>query len=343
MFPLIRLLCLITGTLLLTACGLQKTLQPAATAVSQPLPTLIEPLLFPAVTATQVPPPTLPSRLPTVISPPSATPIPPTPLPPIPTPCAQLGQIHTGTFPSTIAGPQRDYRIYLPPCYGHDGRVFPTLYILHGNVVADRHWDDLGLDEAAETAVQTGAIPPLIIVMPNGAGIGDTSSGGPWSYEGVILNELIPFIESTTCAWREPAGRAIGGLSRGGYWALEIAFRHPDRFASVGGHSAALLDQYAGPDLNPQYTGVNNPLGNLRIYLDFGAQDYLLYNTQRLHEEMTAAGVAHTWHLNEGGHDDAYWMAHLDDYLAWYSEPWPLERTHYPECEVDAESPSPPA
>jgi enterochelin esterase-like enzyme len=192
----------------------------------------------------------------------------------------------------------------------------------------------LGLDETADAAILAGQIPPLIIAMPDGGYIANNSSGGPNSFEGVILDNFIPYIEQTYCAWPEPAGRAIGGLSRGGYWALEIAFRFPEQFLSVGGHSVALLDTAAGPDLNPQFTGMTNDLGSLRIYLDIGKNDYLIPNIQRLHEEMLAAGRPHVWLLNPGSHEDAYWAAHTNDYLLWYTDPWPLARTTYPVCKV---------
>jgi enterochelin esterase-like enzyme len=226
------------------------------------------------------------------------------------------------------------YRIYLPPCYGLDGRVYPTLYLLPGNIHSDTIWDELGIDEAAENAILGQAIPPLLIVMPEGGQTANNTSGGPYSYEGVILNDLIPFIEATYCAWSEAAGRAIGGLSRGGYWALEIAFRHPAHFVSVGGHSAALLDIAAGPELNPQYTGLNNNLGSLRIYLDIGANDYVMANIRRLHEDMAAAGIPHTWVLNEGRHENAYWAAHIADYLTWYTTAWLGNRAEYPVCSI---------
>src|SRR5690606_891182 len=105
-----------------------------------------------------------------------------------------------------------------------------------------------------------------------------------------------------------------GGVSRGGYWSLEIAFRQPEMFVSVGGHSAALIDRGDRLDANPQYTGINNDLGDLRIYMDIGAQDWLLPNYLRLHEDMLAKDppVPHEWVLGEGLHEDAYWMARLD-------------------------------
>ncbi|MEZ4516737.1 MAG: alpha/beta hydrolase-fold protein [Chloroflexota bacterium] len=220
---------------------------------------------------------TTPASTATAITTPAATPIPPTPTQPLPTatatpqptPCAIPGRIEHGFFNTVLAGPMA-YRIYLPPCYGLDGRVYPTLYLLGGNIHDDSIWDTLGVDEAAEAAISAGEMPPFLIVMPDGGWVANQTSGGPASYEGVVINELIPYIEQTYCAWPDSAGRAIGGLSRGGYWSLEIAFRHADMFRSVGGHSFALLDSHAGPGVDPVDTGVTNELGDLRIFLDIG-------------------------------------------------------------------------
>jgi enterochelin esterase-like enzyme len=240
--------------------------------------------------------------------------------------------LEVDTFSSVYAGTVK-YRVYLPPCYGVDGRTYPTLYMLPGNIHTDSIWDELGLDEAAETGILSGTLPSLIIVMADGGWIASNTSGGPGSYETVILAELIPFIESHYCVWAEANGRALGGVSRGGYWALEIAFRHPEQFVSVGGHSAALYDIAAGPALNPQYTGINNDLGDLRIYFDIGAEDYLITNIRRLHEAMETADIPHTWVLNSGIHENSYWSAHVADYLAWYTIPWSFERETYPLCQ----------
>ncbi len=295
-----------------------NTANPESTANDTPEPQALDPTWTPQPTTTPTP---------TNTPEPSQT--------PTPEHCDTPGQIITGTYPSQnlMDGPERNYRVYLPPCYGQDGRLYPTLYMFHGNIGDDSVWDELGLDEAAEELIQSGQIPPLIIALPDGGFLANNTSGGPNSFEGHILNEFIPFIEETYCAWPDPEGRAIGGLSRGGYWSLEIAFRSPELFISVGGHSAALLDSAAGPDMNPQFTGVNNDLGDLRIYLDIGENDYLLPNTLRLHEDMEAAGRPHVWVLNEGIHEDGYWALHAPDYLLWYGEPWPLDRTAYSACQ----------
>ncbi len=254
----------------------------------------------------------------------------PTSIPP-PTRCAESGKIETAVFHSPTTA-EFNYRIYTPPCYGQDGRLYPTLYMLPGNGHTDEIWDTLGLDEIATRLIQAQQIPPLIIVMADGGRIALQTSGGEDSYETVIFDELIPHIEQTVCAWNDPNGRAIGGVSRGGYWALEIAFRHPEQFVSVGGHSASLLDISTDPTINPQQTGLSNDLADLRIYFDIGQDDTGIENIQKLHEEMETAVIPHSWIVNEGGHDNTYWRNHIGDYLIWYSEVWSQDRSSYPHC-----------
>lgn len=250
-----------------------------------------------------------------------------------PTPCARPGRIEHGTLASAVAGEPMRYRIYLPPCYGLDGRVYPTLYMFGGNIHDDAIWDDLGLDEAAEAAINTGTIPPLLIVMPDNGWLANTTTSGPNSYEGFAINELIPHIETTYCAWPSRNGRAVGGLSRGGYWSLMMAFRRPDLFRSVGGHSPALIDSHAGPAEDPVITGGINDLGDLRIWIDIGERDPYLADARPLHDTLTAAGETHEWRVNPGIHDEAYWRANLADYVGWYSDGWQLDRATLPVCE----------
>lgn len=282
------------------------------------------------VTAASAPPPT-----PGVDTPPPAParalPSPLPSLPPMPTaspeatPCLDQGQVIEALSPSQIEGPWRPYRIYLPPCYSQQ-RLYPTLYLLHGNTRADEEWDEIGVDEAATSLIQAGRIPPLLIVMPDGRTLSDFTSGGAGSYEDSLLHELIPFIEQTYCAAPSGTWRALGGLSRGGYWALEIAFRQPEQFASVGGHSAALLDVAAWPAVDPEVTAFTQDLNGLRIYFDYGAQDWMQYTAQTLHEKMLAAGIVHEWFIYpDGQHQDPYWSEHVAEYLQWYADGWPAE------------------
>jgi enterochelin esterase-like enzyme len=308
----------------LTAEGAQSPTKPSEPQIAADSPLQGENSQLPSATAT------VSITIPTT-QPPLETEIPPSTPAPSPTPCSSPGQIETGYFDSSIAG-RINYRIYLPPCYSDTGRTYPALYMLPGNIHTDSIWDELGLDEALEMGIKEERFPPMLIVMLSGGSLANTTSGGPGSYESFMIEEFIPFVERTYCVLPRGRGRAIGGLSRGGYWALEIAFRHPEEFASVGGHSAALVDFNGGPEINPLDTGLNHDLDDLRIYFDIGENDWLRPNVQELHEQMLSEGREHSWVLNEGIHEEAYWAAHVADYLEWYSEPWLNPEIIYPPC-----------
>lgn len=324
---------------LLWSAGLATGCLPAGPP-SDPALSTAAPSLSPALTATPSPqasPTSTETATPTATPEPTATntaPPMPTPAPspsPTATPCPETaGRVVAGVFPSPIQGGEQRYRIYLPPCYGQSGRLYPTLYLFHGNIHTEAYWDDLGVDEAADAGIAAGRLPPFLIVLPFGGEIANATSGGGRSFEGVVLNDLIPYIEDSYCAWPEAAGRAIGGLSRGGYWSLEIGFRHTELFAAVGGHSAALFPDNAGRAHNPLSTGANPSLDGLPIYIDIGEADYLRSGASELHGVLTRARVSHVWQLNPGRHEDAYWRAHQAEYLAWYAAYWPAGASEYP-------------
>lgn len=248
--------------------------------------------------------------------------------------CPTSGEIVQTTYFSPIQNSERNVRVYLPPCYGEDGYSYPVLYMLHGSPQSDRTWDEvLQLDESAEMLINQRKIPPLIIVMPDGRPLSQTSSGGPKSFEDVLINELIPFVEQSWCASPRRPNRAIGGVSRGGYWATEIAFRHVRMFGSVGAHSAAFLDDGDSERINPLYTGATNNLRGLRLYFDFGRDDTLANVAEPLHEALLDRGIAHEWIVQSfGGHTEEYWLGQTKTYLQWYAEPWSFRRETYGFC-----------
>ncbi|HXF68552.1 MAG TPA: alpha/beta hydrolase-fold protein [Thermoflexus sp.] len=271
----------------------------------------LSPLPTPTPTATLVPPTPTPPR--------------PTPSPsPIPTPTCTPGRMEGGAVSVPGTGFEIPYQIYLPPCL-NAGRRYPALYLLHGYPYDQTHWDQLGIDEALEAGIRAGRWPPFLLVLP---GFPDDlyvhTSGGPGSVEAAIMEILIPHIEAHYPA--EPArwARAIGGISRGGVWALEIALRHPEVFASVGGHSPALSVNFAPPDYDPFILAQRADLRGLRIYLDAGDADWALEGTQQLAAILEARGIPVRFEVHPGRHEDALWASALEEYLDFYAEPWRL-------------------
>jgi enterochelin esterase-like enzyme len=250
--------------------------------------------------------------------------------PPETVPCGEHGLSFRGAVPG--GNGEIVYHAYLPPCYGLDGRSYPVLYLIHGSIQTDSHWSDLGLAEYADAGISAGRYPPFIAIMPYSGRLGNMSSGGSNSVEGKIVGDLLPAVDDIYCTWNEAAGRSIGGISRGGYWALEIAFRYPELFGAVSGHSSHLRFETDPARYNPLATYATADLSSTRIWLDRGEKDFLRTGQDQLHERLTEAGIVHEYRVNPGGHSDVYWAEHLPEYLDWHLALWPDDRDVYSPC-----------
>lgn len=248
------------------------------------------------------------------------------------------GTVELMAFESRLAHREFKYRVYLPPCYSITGRRYPYLIMMHGlvpgtNVMNDDQWDRMGLDEAAGQGYLDGTLPPMIIIMPDGNTARHGDDDSPFSE--VIVNELMPDIEAKLCTWNESGARAIGGLSRGGFWAYSVAFQHPDLFDRVGGHSPFFYDgDY--PVYNP-YNLMDTAQGvkRLALYIDYGVNDHNVdVGIGLFVDKLRRLGLDAQLVINsEGAHTEDYWAAHVTDYLEFYSSEWPRDVEHLPRCE----------
>ncbi len=135
-------------------------------------------------------------------------------------------------------------RILLPAGYAADPtRRYPVLYLLHGTSGGAADWTTLG------GAEQTTAGRPLIVVMPD---IAQNDNGGGWctdwdnggangkpEWERFHIDELIPWVDHNLRTIADRQGRAIAGLSQGGFCSMSYAARHPDLFSVALSYSGA--------------------------------------------------------------------------------------------------------
>ena len=145
-------------------------------------------------------------------------------------------------------------------------------------------------------------------------------------FETFFFDEFLPYIDAHYRTLRQRDDRAIGGISRGGVWALEIAFRHPDLFSSVGGHSAALSVNNAAPDFDPIDLANTAPIDSLRIYIDSGTSDWTRDTTAKMSKIFEARHIPHTFNISPGDHLDSYWSTQVEAYLKFYAAPWKAEK-----------------
>lgn len=207
--------------------------------------------------------------------------------------------------------------VYLPPCYkANSSEKYPTLYMLHGQAAPSDQWIQIGLTAAADQLITEKKIQPMIIVMP----FEESWRSGPETSEfgNVLLQDVIPFIDKQYRTYSTRSGRAIGGLSRGGNWAVYLGFSHPEIFTAMGAHSAPLF--YGEYSRIERETGAAQSLAEFpSIYIDMGKKDEQKDKILEFVDFLKELGFAYEFHQNEGRHENAYWSAHVSEYLQWYS------------------------
>jgi poly-gamma-glutamate synthesis protein (capsule biosynthesis protein) len=238
--------------------------------------------------------------------------------------CNELqGSIQRQGYYSSIAQTDMVYSMYLPPCYEDTDQVYPVLYLMHGSNSDDHHWLELGLAETLDEQIANRDLPPMIVALPFGNWIANENRFDAVSWENVFLLEFLPEVEANYRVDARSATRAIGGISRGGFWAFGIAFRHPDLFSAVGGHSAFFARRHAPPDHNPLDLALTaEGIESLRVWLDRGVDDFAGPNLDLMHGRLNQRGIEHAYVVQPGEHNNQYWSQHVLEYLQFYGQSW---------------------
>jgi S-formylglutathione hydrolase FrmB len=187
---------------------------------------------------------------------------------------------------------------------------------------------------------------PLVIVMPEGENAWYTNAAdkGP-RFEDYIADDLVKDVESKYRVIRSRYGRAIAGLSMGGYGALKIGLKRPGTFAAAGGFSSALgitdpkfADQM--PSFKDQLSKIYGPAGSETrtandvaaiaekarvdaapsLYLDCGTSDGLLQESRDLVAVLQKRGFTYEYHEVPGAHTWQYWNRRIEAFLPWLME-----------------------
>jgi enterochelin esterase-like enzyme len=245
--------------------------------------------------------------------------------------CANpTGQLITETIPSKIIAVPMQAHVFLPPCYSSD-KKYPTLYLIHGTNFDFGGWVYDGVPRVADIQMTLGTLPRFIIVMPSAdmkageRGKYSWSNGGKGSYEDYFVNELVPFIDSKFNTLKTRESRAIGGISRGGYWSIQIALSHPDKFGTLGAHSPSIttkLTNYSKDFSMLNYAKSLNDVKKIRIWLDAGDKDWARFDVKEFADDLKAKKIDFKTSVGRGEHADEYWSSRVGEYLAYYSLGW---------------------
>lgn len=247
---------------------------------------------------------------------PSPTP-PPTPL----TCLTQPGRVQQDVVPTT--NPPQEFIIYLPPCYDNSADAkFPVLYLLNGLTYDQTQWVRLGAPTAADQLIHFNEAMPFIMVFPDDP---YWNSDAGRSFGNRLINDLIPYVDKNYYTIQDRQYRALGGLSYGGGWTVELGLAHPELFGALGLHSPAIFKNNA-PFVEKIIKDIPETM-RPQLWIDIGDADTELGNTILFEEILASNDYIHEFHRFSGDHTENYWGAHVEDYLRWYTQVWQKNST----------------
>jgi enterochelin esterase family protein len=234
------------------------------------------------------------------------------------------GTVRVHAYRSQSLGKRRGLYVYTPPGYDKDpGARYPVLYLLHGSGDNEATWSVFGRAQwITDNLLAQGKAKPLVIVMPDGHAAPPRAPGASVegrsrnasAFERDLLEDVIPFVEANYRLRDDQESRAIAGLSMGGGQSLTIGLNHADRFASVGGFSAAVFD----PE-NALAAALADPKGTdsaLRlVWIACGKDDRLIENARQFTGILREKGIRHEFQTTEGGHSWPVWRRYLEEFL----------------------------
>ena len=215
-------------------------------------------------------------------------------------------------------------------------RPWAVFYLLHGLS------DDHTIWERRTSVERYVAGLPLVVVMPDGGRGWYTNAAEGYAHEDDLIKDVVGLVDRTFPVRAERAGRAIGGLSMGGYGAIKLGLKHPEMFASVNSHSGALAflrgDPAQARQLSPEFSRIfgPNPKGGPEdpfaivekldhgripaLRIDCGAEDFLLGQNRDFHKHLEAMLIPHEYQEFPGSHDWAYWDLHVREAIAFHAK-----------------------
>jgi enterochelin esterase family protein len=141
---------------------------------------------------------------------------------------------------------ERDVHCYVPPGYDDSASRYPVLYFLSGFTGTGKmhlNFDPFveSIDRRLDRLIGGGLMPPAICVLPDcftrlggSQYINSTATG---RYQDYLVDELVPFVDSSLRTLASRDHRGVIGKSSGGYGAMVLAMRRPDVFGALGSHA----------------------------------------------------------------------------------------------------------
>ncbi len=232
-------------------------------------------------------------------------------------------------------GMYRRMMVYTPAGYQAGRKKYPVLYLLHGMGGDETAWLDFGrAAQIMDNLIAKGKAKPMIVVMPNGnpsqqAAPLENSDGYnmplfylPKTMDGSFeesFTDIISFVEKNYRVIKHKKGRAIAGLSMGGFQSLYISANYPQMFGAVGLFSPAIAVQeqykshniYSNIDTKWQHQMAKNPP---LYWIGIGQQDPLYDEVANLRKDFDICQYPYTYFEISGTHVWTCWRIFLQEF-----------------------------
>jgi enterochelin esterase family protein len=231
------------------------------------------------------------------------------------------GTVHQHGYASQALGRARECLVYTPPGYEREaGKKYPLLVLQHGS--GDNHQTWIAHGKAhwiLDHLIAERKAVPMVVLMLDGHPLGMVPRGGDArrrqateAFRRELFEDALPLVEASYRVEKDPALRAIAGLSMGGGQSLSIGLGNLDRFAWVGAFSAGPPSAEALQAFLADAATANARLSLL--WIACGKDDFLLQRNEEFTAALKEKGIRHDWLLTEGDHSWPVWRRYLADF-----------------------------
>jgi enterochelin esterase-like enzyme len=238
------------------------------------------------------------------------------------------GEIHIAWYHSKVTGLWRRAYVYTPPGYDAGRARYPVLYLHHGSGENETTWTKQGkANLIMDNLIAEGKSVPMLVVMETAYAtrLGATPEASPNGpprvpdiFEDVVMEDLIPTIDSSYRTIPDRAHRAMTGTSRGASQALQITSGHLDQFAWIGAFSAPPIANF---DVKTSLNGVFSDAAAYNkkvrlLWIGAGTKEERMHQgAEAMHEALEAAGIKHVFYESQGtSHEFQTWRRDLREF-----------------------------
>jgi len=238
------------------------------------------------------------------------------------------GAVQRFEYRSKSINKAREAIVYLPPGYDRGTDRYPVLYLLHGAGGDESIWNQrMQANVILDNLIADGELGPLIVVMPHGFTNRIPTDQRPraaGAYKAEMeefavdfVSDLVPLVESRYRVVADRAHRAIAGNSMNGSQSLAIGLTHPEMFSSVTSFSAAMQiansAAWGGIDMDATLANADAINELDMLWVGCGTEDGLFNVNKLFSEQLSEAGIDHTFRVTPGAHTPAVWSRYLHE------------------------------